>query len=357
MISRDNKIYRKRAYNQYDQIFQYNLDIVLPEHLQKDLASLHFMPTHCTLLKEIGGDQQKYSEYLKDAVAKMDPSGDYTMGSGFQSGTPWMDFNMVFSDLSEDLKKATHVVQATIAQQTGHSHGSYSCLHVRTTDKSSSISGSTRAWINKHLPDSDEQPLYLMSQGSHSEMAKLVGCETKRKCVKSFELMPSTQGSFGLNKRLFVELAVCASARNVYLPNALPARKIIGDSTNHTNSQWTSLLRSNATLQGRRRKASSSSDVSINEDQGSPTSTLSETIGWITTLPTVEARKMLTKSEQNNPSSEMVLAIGGKPDDLTNFLKSDSSHKSGYLGAWDEEEDQIPEAFIFSAEGTSTAME
>ena len=127
-----------------------------------------------------------------------------------------MQFNMVFSDLSVGLRKVASAVQEIISNSTGSPQGKYSCLHVRNGDKED-IEGPTQAWIEKNLDDSDGLPLYLMTQSAYGKVQKLAKCGDKRKCIKSTDILPSDSEAknLGSNKRLFVELAVCAMAKNV----------------------------------------------------------------------------------------------------------------------------------------------
>eukprot|EP00746_Dinoflagellata_sp_MGD_P017753 gnl/MRDRNA2_/MRDRNA2_140962_c0_seq1.p1 gnl/MRDRNA2_/MRDRNA2_140962_c0~~gnl/MRDRNA2_/MRDRNA2_140962_c0_seq1.p1 ORF type:complete len:130 (+),score=28.77 gnl/MRDRNA2_/MRDRNA2_140962_c0_seq1:851-1240(+) len=112
------------------------------------------------------------------------------------------------------------------------------------------------------------------------EMATLVGCGAERKCVKTVAVLPShkkkdekTSQKIGNNERLFIELAVCASAANIYLPKGVPAMKI----TNDQNPKF---------VQEKIDYDSLEPPAMIVD--GITTSTLSLTIEWMTTLPFIQ---------------------------------------------------------------------
>lgn len=220
MVAAADARYKSGTHLGFNEVFKLNPDF----GLQRDLASLTFLPHHCDLFRWMNWKADEYRRYMELYMNSTNPppeGGKFTIGSGYRAGTPKFDvqeyFDRAFLDLSDGLRSAASAVQGQIAAKTGGEKGQYACLQIRNGDGATTLDSDTVAWV-KDLVD-DDLPLYLMSAHSSTSSRQAASnvCSTSG-CVASDETLPA--GLWVDNrKRLFLEMAVCAMAAVTYLPN------------------------------------------------------------------------------------------------------------------------------------------
>lgn len=227
----------KKSNLTWTKIYNLNTKIASEEPLKADIRSLHFLPLHCKLWKEMGEDEAKFAKYLKDFIEKTDPKGSYTIGSGYNTGAPRLEFNELFEGLSSNLQQAVSDAQDSIAKMSKAEKGEYACVHLRSRDiflTQEMEDKPLKDWVKQNLVNVGHKPLLVISanlQKNVRDTMRDVCSKEETECIDGKAVLNSKSmqmNSYGFpdgdrlksNKQLLIELATCAMASDVYLPNS-----------------------------------------------------------------------------------------------------------------------------------------
>eukprot|EP00746_Dinoflagellata_sp_MGD_P141499 gnl/MRDRNA2_/MRDRNA2_74597_c0_seq1.p1 gnl/MRDRNA2_/MRDRNA2_74597_c0~~gnl/MRDRNA2_/MRDRNA2_74597_c0_seq1.p1 ORF type:complete len:302 (+),score=80.99 gnl/MRDRNA2_/MRDRNA2_74597_c0_seq1:201-1106(+) len=223
----------------WSKVFNLNKKIASDESLKVDPRSLHFLPMHCKLWKEMGEDEAKFGKYLRDYIQKTDPKGSYTIGSGYNTFAPHLEFDELFEGVSPNIQEAVSDAQDAIAKISKAKKGDYACVHLRSRDifmTQELEDKPLKEWVDENLENVGRKPLLVISANLQKNVRRTmehVCTKQETECVDGNAVLGSMQANYGFemgkglksNKKLLIELATCASASDVYLPNA--QKKII----------------------------------------------------------------------------------------------------------------------------------
>eukprot|EP00746_Dinoflagellata_sp_MGD_P141500 gnl/MRDRNA2_/MRDRNA2_74597_c0_seq2.p1 gnl/MRDRNA2_/MRDRNA2_74597_c0~~gnl/MRDRNA2_/MRDRNA2_74597_c0_seq2.p1 ORF type:complete len:379 (+),score=99.81 gnl/MRDRNA2_/MRDRNA2_74597_c0_seq2:96-1232(+) len=239
--------YYKRSNLTWNKIYKLNTKIASEEPLKADPRSLHFLPMTCKLWEEMGQDEAKFGKYLRDYIQKTDPTGSYTMGSGYNTFAPHLEFDELFEGASANMEQAVSDAQDSIAQIAKAEKGDYACVHLRSRDIAmiqELDDKPLKEWVDENLERVGRKPLLVISanlqKNVHKTMEKICSRQ-ETECIDGNAVFHSKTSAGSLildkdygfdqgkglkfNKRLLMELATCAMASDVYLPNS--QKKII----------------------------------------------------------------------------------------------------------------------------------